>query len=615
MANDLKKLSDLVRYYILESTTAAGSGHPTSSLSAVELMVALLFGGRFRADLDNPDYPNNDRFILSKGHASPLFYALYAAAGRIDEDELRTLRRFGSRLEGHPTLAFPYTEAATGSLGQGLSIGVGMAMTAKYLDKLPYNTFVLLGDGGMAEGSQWEAIQLAAHYRLDNLIGIIDVNRLGQSEATMYGHDVGAIVRRVSGFDWAVLEVDGHSLDEVTAAYDQALAADRPAMIVAKTLKGKGFSIFEDAEGWHGKPLSREQMDGVIGELGEVDKSIVGELAEPGDGRPLLPEKVAPPGFDYQLGEKTATRVAYGKALVRIAPAHPEMVVLDAEVNNSTYTKYFKEAYPDRFFQMYIAEQNMVGTALGMSRRGRLPFISTFATFFSRAYDQIRMSQYSRANIKFAGSHVGVSIGEDGASQMGLADIALFRSIFNGIVVYPADAVATERLVEGLADRQEIAYIRLTRMATPVLYGNDEEFPIGGSKVLRESTDDRLTLVAAGVTLYEALAAHDELKEIGIMTRVIDLYSVKPIDWRTLGRAAVDTGMIVTVEDHFPAGGIGEAVISALAAEHPVTVHTLAVRKTPRSGSPAELLDYEEISRAAIVKKVLELRGHPGTPT
>ncbi len=608
MNNDLKKLANLVRLNILESTTAAGSGHPTSSMSAVELMVGLLFGGRFQADLDNPGDPTNDRLIFSKGHAAPLLYSLYAAAGRVSEDELKTLRRFGSRLEGHPTLAFPYTEVATGSLGQGLSVGVGMAMTAKFLDHLPYQTFVLIGDGGLAEGSQWEAMQLASHYGLDNLVGVIDVNRLGQSEATMYGHDTGAIARRVAAFDWEVIEVDGHSLEEIVAAYDQAIGATRPAMIVARTLKGKGFSGFEDANGWHGKPLSLEQCAEAVLELGPVERTVLGTIEKRPSAQPTLAKREPLGEFGWELGEKISTREAYGRALVRTASAYPEMVVLDAEVNNSTFAKYFKEAYPERFFQMYIAEQNMVGTALGMSRRGRMPFVSTFAAFFSRAFDQIRMSQYSQANIKFAGSHVGVSIGEDGASQMGLADIALFRSVLNSVVVYPADAVATMRLVEGLADRNELAYIRLTRESTPVLYRPLEEFPIGGSKVLRQSSEDQATLVGAGVTLYEALAAHKELKEQGIMTRVIDLYSIKPLDRQTLLTAAVDTGLILTVEDHFSAGGLGEAVMHAL-AEESVPVHSLAVRKMPQSGSARELRDYEQISHQAIVESIVRLRG------
>lgn len=607
MAKDLEKIARLIRYYILVSTTEAGSGHLTSSLSATDLMATLMFGGVFRFNGDNPGHPNNDRLIFSKGHASPLFYALWAAAGKVTEKELLTMRRFGSPLEGHPTPSFPYTEAATGSLGQGLSIGLGMALNAKFIDKLPYRTYVLLGDSEMAEGSQWEAIQIAVHYRLDNLIGIIDVNGLGQRGETMYGHDLTAYEKRVSSFGWETFLIDGHSIPEILDAYDKALQVNgRPVMIIARTVKGKGASFVENKSGWHGKVLKRNELTKALQELGEVDKSARGEIAEPEDIRPIV--KAAQKAVEpfYPPDKAVATRKAYGNALVRIAPAFLDMVVLDAEVSNSTFSEIFKDAYPERFFEMYIAEQNMVGAALGLSRRGNIPFVSTFAAFFTRAFDQIRMSRYSDANIKFVGSHAGVSIGEDGPSQMGLEDIAMFRSILDSVVLYPSDAISTEKIVEEAARHKGIVYIRTTRNETPVIYNSSEEFPVGGSKVLKRSDDDIVTVVAAGITLHEALAAYEELKKEGLMIRVIDLYSIKPIDSVTLYEAAHTTKAIVTVEDHYPEGGLGEAVKSAL-AEHAVPVYSLAVRKMPKSGRPEELLDYEEISKRTIIKKVREI--------
>ena len=603
----LTELAKLIRYYILLSTTEAGSGHPTSSLSGVELMTALFFGGIFRANLKDPMHPNNDRLIFSKGHASPLLYALYGATGEIKEDELKTLREFGSRLEGHPTMAFPYTEAGTGSLGQGLSIGVGMAMNAKYVDKLPYRTYVLLGDSEMAEGSQWEAIQIAAYYKLDNLVGIIDVNRLGQRGETMYGHNVKEYEKRVSAFGWETIVIDGHSLNQVVKAYEYAdKVKGRPTMIIAKTLKGKGISFLENEEGWHGKTLDRNKYEEAIKELGEVDRFVRGELEKPKDEYPHIGESRRAEPLSYS-SKPLATRKAYGNALVRLFLQFPRMVVLDGEVSNSTYSETFKKKYPDRFFEMYIAEQNMVGVALGFSRRGKLPFVSTFSAFFSRAFDQIRMTQYADANVKFVGSHAGVSIGEDGASQMGLEDIAMFRTLHGSVVLYPADEVATERLVEEAAKHKGNVYLRMTRMDTPILYGVHEEFPIGGSKVVKESVSDVVTVVGAGVTLFEALGAHEELQKEGISIRVIDLYSIKPLDQATLEKASKETKAIITVEDHYPEGGIGEAVASALSSTHSVPIHSLAVRKMPKSGKPEELLDYEEISKDAIIKKVKEV--------
>ncbi|HEX9022143.1 MAG TPA: transketolase [Nitrospirota bacterium] len=605
--NNLESLARLIRYYSLAMSTEAGSGHPTSSLSATDLMTGLLFGGSFRYDLDNPRHPNNDRLIFSKGHASPLFYALWAAAGKISEKDLMGFRKFGSPLEGHPTRSFRYTEAATGSLGQGLSIGVGMALNARYLDKLPYRTYVLLGDSEMAEGSQWEAMEIAAYYKLDNLIAVLDVNRLGQRGETMYGHDLSVYMKKAAAFGWEPIVIDGHHMPQILSAYSQATQIrDRPVMIIAKTLKGKGVSFIENKDGWHGKPLKKEELAKALEELGPVDTAQQGQIAKPEDAAPpaQIRGKAEPVSIDP--AKPVSTRHAYGTALKRIFSGFPAMVVLDAEVSNSTYAEIFKAKYPDRFFEMFIAEQNMVGAALGLSLRGKIPFVSTFAAFLTRAFDQIRMSQYSLANIKFCGSHAGVSIGEDGSSQMGLEDLAMFRTLPYGIVLYPSDAVSTEKLVEEMAKHNGIAYLRTTRKDTPVIYRNDEAFAIGGSKTLRSGKNDVAAVVAAGITVHEALKAYEELKKEGILIRVIDLYSVKPPDKATLIKAADETGAVVTVEDHYAEGGVGETVMSALAA-NAVPVHSLAVRTIPRSGKPDELLDFEGISSKAIVQKVKEL--------
>ncbi len=603
----LLRLAKLIRYFILVSTTEAGSGHPTSSLSAADLMTGLLFGGIFRFNAGQPEHPNNDRLIFSKGHAAPLYYAQWVAAGILTEEELMSLRKFGSRLEGHLTKEFNLVEVATGSLGQGLSIGVGMALNAKYIDKLPYKTYVLLGDSEMAEGSQWEAIQIAAHYRLDNLIGILDVNRLGQRGETMYGHNLAAYERRISSFGWETVVINGHSFSEILSAYERTQKTNgRPVMIIAETRKGKGVSFLEDRDYWHGKTITRDELATALEESGEVDKSVRGEILKPENLQPDKKISVKIKQVSYEHDKPVATRKAYGNALKRIFPAFPDMVVLDAEVCNSTCSEIFRDAYPDRFFEMYIAEQNMAGAALGLSSRGKIPFVSTFAAFLTRAYDQIRMSQYSRANIKFCGSHAGVSIGEDGASQMGLEDLALFRALLDSVVFYPSDAVSTEKLIEEMAKHKGISYIRTTRKETPVIYTSAEEFHIGGSKVLTESRDDVFTVVSAGITLHEALQAYEILKKENIFIRVIDLYSIKPVDSVTLNLAAEETKAVITVEDHFAEGGLGEAVRSAL-SENAVSVYSLAVRKMPRSGKPQELLDYEEISSKAIVAKVKSL--------
>jgi transketolase len=651
--DQLKELATLVRYESLSCSTAAGSGHPTSSLSATDLMVGLMFGGAFRYDVDRPEHPNNDRLVFSKGHASPLFYSLWLAAGKVSEEELATYRKFGSPLEGHPSVAFPYTEAATGSLGQGLSIGVGMALNAKYLDKLPYRTYILLGDSEMAEGSQWEAMEIAAYYELGNLTGIIDVNRLGQRGETMYGWDLDVYRRRVEAFGWEATEIDGHDFPAILDAYRWAATGspDRPTMIIARTIKGKGVPEVENKNGWHGKPLDEAMFEEAVKDLGPVDRDARGKIPKPEDLRPAraagtagaepaaagaagaaatsagaAPASGGAPSLDYPKDQPVATRHAYGNALVRLYGQFPEIVCLDGEVSNSTGADRFKKAHPERFFEMYIAEQNMAAAALGLAKRGNVPFASTFAAFWTRAFDQIRMASYSEGNIKFVGSHAGVSIGQDGPSQMGLEDIAMFRTLRDSAVLHPCDAISTEKLVEEMVRRPGIAYLRTLRQETPIVYPANEEFPIGGSKVLRRSDDDAATIVAAGATVFEALGAADQLAAQGIALRVIDAYSIQPIDGTTLREAAEETPVIITVEDHGAAGGLGEAVLSALADAGAVpgmpieddtgigvyvaaAVQVLAVRRKPMSGGGAELRDYEEISAGAIARKVKELLG------
>ena len=603
----LKELAKLIRFHILTSTTHVQSGHATSSLSAVELMTVLFFSGFYKFDLKNPTNPNNDRLIFSKGHASPLFFSLYAANGAVSKEEMLTLRKFGSRLEGHPTMDFPYTEVATGSLGQGLSCGVGIAISAKYLNKLPFKTFVLLGDSEFTEGSNWEAIQIANYYKLDNLIAILDVNRLGQRGETLFGHGVKEYVKRIESFGWKVISIDGHDFTQIIKAFKTAInTRDKSVMIVAKTIKGKGVSFLEDKDGWHGVPLKKEKLEAALKELGPLNLNLTGKLSLP---KKVNLKKTKPkeiPQLNYKIGEMVSTRKAYGNALVRIYPKYPQIVSLDAETSNSTYAADFAKEHPDRFFEMFIAEQNMVGVATGLSNRGNIPFISTFGAFFSRSFDQIRMGQYSNSNVKFVGSHAGVSIGEDGASQMALEDIAMFRSVLTSTVLYPSDAVSTEKLVEQAVKTFGMIYIRTTRNATPILYKNSEDFPIGGSKTLRSSKKDAVTVIAAGITLHEALKAYEALKMNNIFVRVIDLYSIKPLDLKTLKKAAKETKAIITVEDHHLEGGLGEAITSAL-SQTGAKIYNLAVRKIPRSGKSYELLKYEEINSEAIEKLVKEI--------
>ncbi len=599
-----------LRIHSLVSTSEAGSGHPTTCLSAADIVSALFFHA-MRYEPSDAQHPNNDRFILSKGHAAPLLYAAYAEASIIETDALLTLRQIDSILEGHPTPRFDWTEVATGSLGQGLSLGLGMALNGKYLDKSDYRVYVLLGDGEIAEGSVWEAAALASHYRLNNLIGIVDVNALGQSQRTMYAFDIETYCRRFEAFGWNTIGIDGHDFDDILPALAQAKeSTDKPTMIVAKTLKGKGVSALENADNWHGKAVPKgEELDKALAELGPLtdDKP---QIASPtsvntDSRRGFQTRPCEPPA--YQPDEEVATRGGYGTGLAKLGAANPNVVALDGDTKNSTYAEQFMERYPERYFEMFIAEQNLVGAGIGLAKRGKIPFVSTFAAFLSRAYDQVRMSAISQANIKYVGSHCGVSIGEDGPSQMGLEDIAMFRAIPGAVVLYPSDAVAAERLVAEAAVYEGIVYIRTSRPQTPILYPNEEQFPLGGSKVVRESENDSVTVAAAGVTLHEALKAHDALRDEGIHIRILDVYSVKPIDAAALRKAAAETnGTLVTAEDHYSEGGLGDAVLNAVATEG-IRVHKLAVTGMPRSGKPEELLERHGISANAIVRKIKEI--------
>ncbi len=601
-----QELGQQLRVDSVRAAAAAGSGHPTSSMSAADLM-AVLLAKYLRYDFDRPDDARNDRLIFSKGHASPLLYSLYKAAGAITDEELLSFRKLGSRLEGHPTPAIPWVDVATGSLGQGLPYAFGMARAGKRLDRLPFRTWVLCGDSELAEGSVWEALEHAAFYELDNLIAIVDVNRLGQRGETMHGWDLGSYVERARAFGCDALEVDGHDVAAIDRAYAEALELHgKPVVILARTIKGKGVAEVEDKNGFHGKPL--DDPSDAIAELGG-ERHLTVTVAKPDAGARQLEFPSGPLELPhYEPGENVATRKAYGEALAALGRARGDVVALDGEVSNSTYAEIFREALPERYFEMYIAEQQLVAAAVGMQTLGWRPFASTFAAFFSRAYDFIRMSAISRADICLVGSHCGVSIGEDGPSQMGLEDIAMLRSVHGSTVLYPSCANQTAKLVVAMADRPGISYLRTTRAATPVIYAADEQFEIGGSRVLRSSETDEVALVAAGITLHEALAAADELAADGIACRVIDLYSVKPIDERTLREAAAATGAIVTIEDHHAEGGLGEAVLQAFAgAESPPTIVTLAVRVMPTSGTPDELLAQAGVDRVRIAETVRTL--------
>jgi transketolase len=599
-----RELGQQLRVDSVRAAAAANSGHPTSSMSAADLM-AVLFAKYYHYDFDNPEDPRNDHLVFSKGHASPLVYAVYKAAGAITDEELLTFRTFGSKLEGHPVPVFPWVDVATGSLGQGLPFSVGIALAGQRLDRLPYRVWVLCGDSEMAEGSMWEAFEHGTYEKLDNLTAIIDVNRLGQRGETMHGWDLDSYATRAEAFGWHAIEIDGHDVEAIDAAYAEAIeTTGRPTVIVAKTVKGKGVKAVENQEGWHGKPL--DDPEAAIEELGGI-RNILVDVAKPEfNGEPHVFETGPLELPTWELGEEVATRRAYGDALKALGDGRGDVVALDGEVSNSTYAEIFAKAHPERYFEMFISEQQLVAAAVGLQVRNWKPFASTFAAFFSRAYDFVRMAAISRAEIKLSGSHAGVSIGEDGPSQMALEDLAAFRAVHGSTVLYPSDANQTAKLVEAMADVAGISYIRTTRAATAVIYGPDEDFPVGGCKVVRSSDNDEVTIVGAGITLHEALKAADTLAEEGVHARVIDLYSVKPVDAETLRAAAEATGnRFVAAEDHWPEGGLGEGVLSAFADadERPRLIH-LAVREMPTSGKPEELLaaagiDAEHIAAAA----------------
>jgi transketolase len=601
--DSLKEKGRRLRILSLKATTEAGSGHPSSCLSAADL-TSVIFFNQMRFDPKDPHNPGNDRFVLSKGHAAPLLWAAYAEAGVISEQDALSLRKLDSDFEGHPTPRMPWVDVATGSLGQGLSAGLGNALAAR-LDKIPYDTYVLMGDGECAEGSVWEAAALASYYKTSNLYAAVDVNGLGQSQRTMDQFDVEKFANKFRAFGWFAVTVDGHNYTEILDAFERCRrdGGSQPRVLVAKTFKGKGVSMLENLEGWHGKPVPKQDLPKALEEL----------------SKPLGPNEFKPnPRTGYSLpsseavaditvsrkpGESAATREAYGDALAKLAEKDSRVIALDGDTKNSTYSEKVLKVRPDQFLEMFIAEQNMVGVATGLAARGKIPFVATFACFLTRAFDQIRMAGVSRSNVKFCGSHAGVSIGEDGPSQMGLEDLAMFRTIAESVVLYPSDAVSAERLVVAAARRRGICYIRTTRPKTPVLYGNDEQFPIGGSKIVKQSPNDKVTVIGAGITLHEALKAAATLESGGTSIRVIDAYSVKPIDAQTILKSAKETaGRIVVVEDHYEEGGLGEAVLSAVGNQAKV-VH-LAVHEIPRSGPPDALLEKYGISASHIVEAV-----------
>ena len=603
----LAGIANQLRIHSIAATTAAGSGHPTSCCSAADLVAALFFG-QMRYDPKNPHYANNDRFILSKGHAAPLLYAAWAENGVVPISELIKLRELGNDLEGHPTPRLPFVDVASGSLGQGLSVGVGMALNAR-LDKFDYNTYVLLGDGECAEGSVWEAASLAGTYKLNNLVAVIDVNRLGQSQETAFGHHTEVYEKRFQSFGWRTEVINGHDMEEILEVLAFVGADEKPLAVIAKTTKGHGISFADNKDAWHGKALSKEEAAQAIAELQPKAKSGLSvEIPKP--TQVTEPNAEAPasyPPINYKLGDKIATREAYGAALVRLGEADARIVAMDGDTKNSTYSEKFYKKFPERFTECFIAEQNMVGVAIGFAALKKIPFASTFAAFFSRAHDQIRMGAISHANIKLVGSHVGVSIGEDGGSQMALEDLGMMRALPGSVVFYPSDAVCAEKCLEELAKHKGIGYLRTSRPKTPVIYNNDEQFPPGGAKILKQNAGDKVTVVSGGVTLFEALKAADELAKDGITITVIDAYSVKPLAKDVIKSAAQKTNnLVLTVEDHYPEGGLGDTVAGELSADG-IKVHKLAVFELPRSGKPEELLAKYGIDAAAIVRKVKAL--------
>ncbi len=600
-----RELAQQLRADSIRSTTAAGSGHPTSSMSAADLM-AVLLAGHLRTDLAQPRAPANDWLIFSKGHASPLLYAVLKAAGAITDAEMMTLRKRGSRIQGHPAPVLPFVEVATGSLGQGLAAAVGMALAAKRLGGSDARFWVLLGDSEMAEGSVYESFEAGSFYGLSKIAALLDMNRLGQRGQTMLGWDGEAYAARARAFGWDAAVIDGHDPPAIDAAYRAAEQAARPTLIVARTKKGAGVSFLEDRDGWHGKALSADEARRALAELG-VGERVPSRLVRPAAPAAATPARLDPAGElklpTYEPGTQIATRAAFGDALAALGTANPRVVALDGEVSNSTYTDWFAQAHPDRFFQMYIAEQQMVSAAVGMQAMGWIPFAATFAAFLARAADQIRMAAISDATLNLVGSHAGVSIGEDGPSQMALEDVAMMRAVHNSVVLIPSCANATARLTAEMAGRRGINYLRTTREKTPVLYPPGEPFPIGGSKVLRRSDRDRVAIIAAGITVHEALKAFETLRDEGIAVRVIDLYSVKPVDRAALQDAALDcpAGLIV-VEDHHPEGGLAEAVAAAFDGAGAPPLRRLAVQNMPGSASPQEELADARIDAQAIVE-------------
>ncbi len=610
-----------IRIDSLRATTQAGSGHPTSCLSAADI-VATLFFHVLRYDYANPKFPNNDRFILSKGHAVPVLYAALHQRGVITEQQLLSYRDINSEFEGHPTPRLGYNEAATGSLGQGLGVGLGMALNARY-EGLSYRTYVLIGDAESAEGSVWEAAELAAHYKVDNLVGIIDCNRFGQSDESLDNHHIERYVQKFEAFGWKTIVIDGHNTAEIVLAFDAAAKVkNQPCMIVAKTFKGYGLKDIENKNGFHGKPFKADELPALIEQLRARFNVQAHESSVPKN----MPAAMTPKSScsetalrldiskdahaaDFAKGKKISTRKAFGHALATLGTQCDTVFALDGDVKNSTFTEFFEKQSPDRFIQCFIAEQNMVSVASGLALRGKIPFASTFACFFSRAYDQIRMAGIGRVPLRLCGSHSGVSIGQDGPSQMGLEDVSMMRATPESVVLWPSDGVSAYKLVEQMAGYNDgVSYMKSTRSDTPVLYDSNEIFTIGGSKVLRSSVNDKACIVAAGITVHEALAAYDKLMAQGVKVAVIDLYSIKPLDTQTLLKvAATSNKTIITVEDHYPQGGLGEAVASAL-RNSGVTIKSLAVTKLPRSGSPEALMAYEEIDAASIIKAVLTVK-------
>jgi transketolase len=602
----LSELGQQLRVDSVRSSAAAGSGHPTSSMSAADLM-AVLMGNHLRYDFEKPEHPGNDHLIFSKGHASPLLYSLYKAAGALKDEELLTFRKLGSRLEGHPTPELPWVDVATGSLGQGLPYGVGMALAGKRLDHVSSRVWVLCGDSEMAEGSVWEAFEHAGHERLDNITAIIDVNRLGQRGPTRHQWDLDAYARRVRAFDWHTIEVDGHDIAAIDRAYGEATSTvGRPTAIIARTQKGRGVASVENHEGMHGKPL--KDPEEAIAELGGVRNMAVPVLGPPAE-KPTRPTSEGPLSLPrFNTGDTVPTRDAFGEALAAVGTARGDVVALDGEVGDSTRLEYFHKEHPERYFEFYIAEQQMVAAAVGMQTRGWNPYACTFSAFLTRAYDFVRMASVSRANLNLVGSHAGVAIGQDGPSQMGLEDLAAMRAVHGSTVLYPCDANQTAQLTATMAELSGIRYLRTSRGGTPVIYPSSERFPIGGSKILRATESDRVTLVAAGITVHEAIAAADRLARDGISARVIDLYSIKPVDAEALRTAAEVTGRLITVEDHHPEGGVGDAVQGAFADGRPAPrIVRLAVRNMPVSGTPAEQLNEAGIDAEAITAAAREL--------